>query len=184
MQPEFVAQLAVGGVDGTLKHRFRGGHARRLVRAKTGTLEDVAALSGYVLSPSGRGADRVQHSDEPHCRQGRRGSVCRRRSRRDRGPDAGQRRALSRPLSRACACGSCRAPAPGAGGSARGDRLYLSPISLSVSSSSSSRPKRHRMMRDSIGRQRAEQPPDLVAPLLAGKRLVRREHVRRPAGSR
>ena len=55
LQPEFVAQLAVGGVDGTLKHRFRGGHARRLVRAKTGTLEDAAALSGYVLSPSGRG---------------------------------------------------------------------------------------------------------------------------------
>ena len=31
------------------------------------------------------------------------------------------------------------------------DRLYLSPISFSVSSSSSSRPKRQRMMRDSIG---------------------------------
>jgi D-alanyl-D-alanine carboxypeptidase/D-alanyl-D-alanine-endopeptidase (penicillin-binding protein 4) len=25
------------------------------VRAKTGTLEDAAALSGYVLSPSGKG---------------------------------------------------------------------------------------------------------------------------------
>ncbi len=55
IQPEFVAQLSIGGVDGTLRHRFRGGHARRLVRAKTGTLEDAAALSGYVLSPSGRG---------------------------------------------------------------------------------------------------------------------------------
>jgi hypothetical protein len=31
------------------------------------------------------------------------------------------------------------------------DRLYLSPISFSVSSSSLSRPKRQRMMRDSIG---------------------------------
>jgi D-alanyl-D-alanine carboxypeptidase/D-alanyl-D-alanine-endopeptidase (penicillin-binding protein 4) len=56
VQPEFVAQLSVGGVDGTLKHRFRGGRARRLVRAKTGTLEDAAALSGYLLSPSGHGA--------------------------------------------------------------------------------------------------------------------------------
>jgi len=55
IQPEFLAQLAIGGVDGTLKHRFRNARARRLVRAKTGTLEDVAALSGYVLSPSGRG---------------------------------------------------------------------------------------------------------------------------------
>ncbi len=54
IQPEFVAQLAIGGVDGTLKHRYRGGRARRLVRAKTGTLEDAAALSGYVLSPSGQ----------------------------------------------------------------------------------------------------------------------------------
>jgi D-alanyl-D-alanine carboxypeptidase/D-alanyl-D-alanine-endopeptidase (penicillin-binding protein 4) len=55
IQPEFVAQLAIGGVDGTLKHRFRTGHAHRLVRAKTGTLEDAAALSGYVLSPTGKG---------------------------------------------------------------------------------------------------------------------------------
>ncbi len=55
IQPEFVAQLAIGGVDGTLKHRFRSGRAKRLVRAKTGTLEDAAALSGYVLSPSGKG---------------------------------------------------------------------------------------------------------------------------------
>jgi D-alanyl-D-alanine carboxypeptidase/D-alanyl-D-alanine-endopeptidase (penicillin-binding protein 4) len=55
IQPEFVAQLSVGGVDGTLKHRLRGARTHRLVRAKTGTLEDVAALSGYVLSPSGKG---------------------------------------------------------------------------------------------------------------------------------
>jgi D-alanyl-D-alanine carboxypeptidase/D-alanyl-D-alanine-endopeptidase (penicillin-binding protein 4) len=54
LQPEFVAQLSIGGVDGTLKHRFRNGHARRLVRAKTGTLEDAAALSGYVLNPTGK----------------------------------------------------------------------------------------------------------------------------------
>jgi D-alanyl-D-alanine carboxypeptidase/D-alanyl-D-alanine-endopeptidase (penicillin-binding protein 4) len=55
VQPEFVAQLSIGGVDGTLKHRFRGARTHRLVRAKTGTLEDAAALSGYVLSPSGKG---------------------------------------------------------------------------------------------------------------------------------
>jgi D-alanyl-D-alanine carboxypeptidase/D-alanyl-D-alanine-endopeptidase (penicillin-binding protein 4) len=54
VQPEFVAQLSVGGVDGTLRHRFRGPRTHRLVRAKTGTLEDAAALSGYVLSPSGQ----------------------------------------------------------------------------------------------------------------------------------
>jgi D-alanyl-D-alanine carboxypeptidase/D-alanyl-D-alanine-endopeptidase (penicillin-binding protein 4) len=54
MQPEFVAQLAIGGVDGTLHKRFRDTRARRVVRAKTGTLEDAAALSGYVLGPAGK----------------------------------------------------------------------------------------------------------------------------------
>jgi D-alanyl-D-alanine carboxypeptidase/D-alanyl-D-alanine-endopeptidase (penicillin-binding protein 4) len=53
--PEFVAQLAVGGVDGTLHKRFRDQRARRSVRAKTGTLEDAIALSGYVLGPPGKG---------------------------------------------------------------------------------------------------------------------------------
>jgi len=51
---EFVAQLAIGGVDGTLHKRFRDLRDRRVVRAKTGTLEATAALSGYVLAPAGR----------------------------------------------------------------------------------------------------------------------------------
>lgn len=51
---EFVAQLAVGGVDGTLHKRFRDTRARRAVRAKTGTLDDAIALSGYVLGPGGK----------------------------------------------------------------------------------------------------------------------------------
>jgi D-alanyl-D-alanine carboxypeptidase/D-alanyl-D-alanine-endopeptidase (penicillin-binding protein 4) len=49
--PDFVSQLAVGGVDGTLKERFTELAARRVVLAKTGTLKDVVALSGYVLGP-------------------------------------------------------------------------------------------------------------------------------------
>jgi D-alanyl-D-alanine carboxypeptidase/D-alanyl-D-alanine-endopeptidase (penicillin-binding protein 4) len=55
LQPEFVAQLAVGGVDGTLHRRFHQELTRRRVRAKTGTLDDVIALSGYVLRDGGRG---------------------------------------------------------------------------------------------------------------------------------
>ncbi len=54
IQPEYTAQLAIGGVDGTLHKRFRGELTRRRVRAKTGTLDDVIALSGYVLR-EGRG---------------------------------------------------------------------------------------------------------------------------------
>ncbi len=53
VQPEYLAQLSVGGVDGTLRKRFRGELTKRRVRAKTGTLDDVIALSGYVLRESG-----------------------------------------------------------------------------------------------------------------------------------
>jgi D-alanyl-D-alanine carboxypeptidase/D-alanyl-D-alanine-endopeptidase (penicillin-binding protein 4) len=53
VQPEYLAQLSVGGVDGTLHKRFRGELTRRRVRAKTGTLDDVIALSGYLLREGG-----------------------------------------------------------------------------------------------------------------------------------
>jgi serine-type D-Ala-D-Ala carboxypeptidase/endopeptidase (penicillin-binding protein 4) len=51
---DFVAQLATGGVDGTLRGRFRSWSNKGAVRAKTGTLNSVASLSGYVLAPPGR----------------------------------------------------------------------------------------------------------------------------------
>jgi serine-type D-Ala-D-Ala carboxypeptidase/endopeptidase (penicillin-binding protein 4) len=51
--PEFLAQLSIGGVDGTLHSRFRKYADRRCVRAKTGTLDKAIALSGYVLGPPG-----------------------------------------------------------------------------------------------------------------------------------
>ena len=54
IRAEFVSQLATGGVDGTLSNRYRRAPARRNVRAKTGTLAAVTALSGYVLAPPGR----------------------------------------------------------------------------------------------------------------------------------
>ena len=45
--------LPLGGVDGTLKHRFKTGHAHRAVRAKTGSLRGVHALGGYVITATG-----------------------------------------------------------------------------------------------------------------------------------
>lgn len=51
--PEFLSHLAIGGVDGTLRNRFKTFAGRRNIRAKTGTLDAVAALSGYVLAPLG-----------------------------------------------------------------------------------------------------------------------------------
>jgi len=56
LTPDFLNQLAVGGVDGTLKRRFSKLASRRAVLAKTGTLSDVVALSGYVVGPSKRPA--------------------------------------------------------------------------------------------------------------------------------
>jgi serine-type D-Ala-D-Ala carboxypeptidase/endopeptidase (penicillin-binding protein 4) len=49
----FVDQLAVGGVDGTLKHRFLPFKKQRSIHAKTGTLDNVIALSGYAFRPDG-----------------------------------------------------------------------------------------------------------------------------------
>ena len=49
IRPEYVAHLAVGGSDGTLKSRLEDLPRARMVRAKTGTLRDVVALSGYVF---------------------------------------------------------------------------------------------------------------------------------------
>jgi D-alanyl-D-alanine carboxypeptidase/D-alanyl-D-alanine-endopeptidase (penicillin-binding protein 4) len=49
LRDEYVASLAIGGVDGTLENRLRDLPAPRIVRAKTGTLDNAIALSGYVL---------------------------------------------------------------------------------------------------------------------------------------
>lgn len=51
--PELLAQLAVAGVDGTMRGRLRGWSDERAIRAKTGTLAATVALSGYVLRPGG-----------------------------------------------------------------------------------------------------------------------------------
>ncbi len=48
------ASLPVGGVDGTLENRFKQAPLKGNVFAKTGTLAEVHALSGYVTAASGR----------------------------------------------------------------------------------------------------------------------------------
>lgn len=51
--PEYMAALGIAGKDGTLRFRFEGSEAVGRLRAKTGTLENVSALSGYLQAVSG-----------------------------------------------------------------------------------------------------------------------------------
>jgi D-alanyl-D-alanine carboxypeptidase/D-alanyl-D-alanine-endopeptidase (penicillin-binding protein 4) len=53
LAPEYLSSLPIAGKDGTLKYRFEGSDAVARLRAKTGTLENVSALSGYVMAAGG-----------------------------------------------------------------------------------------------------------------------------------
>lgn len=47
------ASLTIGGMDGTLRNRFKGTSAEANVRGKTGTINQVSSLSGYLRSAAG-----------------------------------------------------------------------------------------------------------------------------------
>jgi len=53
-QAEFISSFALGGLDGTLRRRFTQDDLRGRVHLKTGRLDDVFAMAGYVYSRSGR----------------------------------------------------------------------------------------------------------------------------------
>ena len=50
----YLNSLPVAGVDGTLAERLTGTPGRGRIRAKTGTMEHVNALAGYMELPSGK----------------------------------------------------------------------------------------------------------------------------------
>lgn len=52
--PEFMASLSLPGVDGTLVNRFRREDLKGRSHLKTGTLNFVTAISGYMLNRSGK----------------------------------------------------------------------------------------------------------------------------------
>jgi serine-type D-Ala-D-Ala carboxypeptidase/endopeptidase (penicillin-binding protein 4) len=51
--PAFCFSLPIAGVDGTIAKRMRGTRAEGNLRAKTGSLSAVSALSGYVRTADG-----------------------------------------------------------------------------------------------------------------------------------
>ncbi|HVY22149.1 MAG TPA: D-alanyl-D-alanine carboxypeptidase/D-alanyl-D-alanine-endopeptidase [Steroidobacteraceae bacterium] len=52
--PEFAASLPLAATDGTLRNRFQASGMRGRLRMKTGHLDDVTSLAGYVNAASGR----------------------------------------------------------------------------------------------------------------------------------
>jgi len=147
VQPEFLAQLAVGGVDGTLHKRFRATRHHGAIRAKTGTCKmrlpsrlcarppgkSPAAFSILFNQVSGKADVRAPpptNSSKSSCA-------------------ASGRLALAQSVPHMLADFAESLFLKLANALAR--QVVLVPISLSVSSSSSSRPKRQRMMRDSMG---------------------------------
>ncbi|MEK6595820.1 MAG: D-alanyl-D-alanine carboxypeptidase, partial [Pseudomonadota bacterium] len=54
VMPEFISSLPIAAVDGTLKNRFTDTPVKELAHLKTGALNNVRALAGYLLDKMGR----------------------------------------------------------------------------------------------------------------------------------
>jgi D-alanyl-D-alanine carboxypeptidase/D-alanyl-D-alanine-endopeptidase (penicillin-binding protein 4) len=52
--PEFISSLPIAAVDGTMKKRLNGSATAGQAHIKTGLLEGVKTMAGYVLDKSGR----------------------------------------------------------------------------------------------------------------------------------
>ena len=52
--PEYLASMSLTGLDGTLSRRFRGSDLVGMAHLKTGSLDHVTAIAGYLQARSGR----------------------------------------------------------------------------------------------------------------------------------
>jgi D-alanyl-D-alanine carboxypeptidase/D-alanyl-D-alanine-endopeptidase (penicillin-binding protein 4) len=51
--PEYLSSLSLSGMDGTLARRFRSSPLTGKAHIKTGSLDDVSAIAGYLQGRSG-----------------------------------------------------------------------------------------------------------------------------------
>ena len=54
LMPEFVASMSLNGLDGTTRRRFRGRPEAGRMHLKTGSIDSVSAIAGYVVASSGK----------------------------------------------------------------------------------------------------------------------------------
>ncbi len=52
--PEYLASMSIAGLDGTLSRRFKGTQLIGKAHLKTGSMDDVSAVAGFLQSRSGR----------------------------------------------------------------------------------------------------------------------------------
>ena len=64
--PELIASLPLIAVDGTMKKRLKGEEVSGQAHIKTGSLEGVRAIAGYVLDRNGRMTVVVCLINSPH----------------------------------------------------------------------------------------------------------------------
>jgi len=70
VMPELMASLPIAGSDGTLKKRLGDSAAAGQAHLKTGYIEGVRSLAGYVLDRSGRRWVVVGFLNDPHMKNG------------------------------------------------------------------------------------------------------------------
>ena len=54
LMPEYIASMSLNGIDGTTRRRFRAAAEMGTMHLKTGRIDGVAAIAGYVLAASGK----------------------------------------------------------------------------------------------------------------------------------
>ena len=54
VMPELISSMPIAAVDGTMRNRLKGSRLSGLAHMKTGSLNSVRALAGYMLDESGR----------------------------------------------------------------------------------------------------------------------------------